>query len=40
MKLDVGFYEIPKGSEVEVIIYNKDFCKKWQKKKRINLFLF
>jgi len=25
MKLDVGFYELPKGSEVEVIIYNKEF---------------
>jgi len=24
MKLDVGFYTLPKGSEVEVIIYNKD----------------
>ena len=27
MKLDVGFYELPKGSEVEIIIYNKDFFK-------------
>ena len=25
MKLDTGFYELPKGSEVDVIIYNKDF---------------
>jgi len=25
MKLDVGFYELPKGSEVDVIIYNKEF---------------
>jgi molybdopterin molybdotransferase len=25
MKLNTGFYELPKGSEVDVIIYNKDF---------------
>jgi len=25
MKLDTGFYELPKGSEVEIIIYNKEF---------------
>ena len=25
MKLDTGFYELDKNSEVEVIIYNKDF---------------
>ena len=25
MKLDVGFYELPKGSEVDIMIYNKEF---------------
>jgi len=25
MKLDTGFYEIPQGSEVDVMIYNKEF---------------